>query len=234
MIANPAYKGPWAAAKIANPKFFEDKTPLKSIGRVGAVALEIWTMSKGLVVDNVLVSADEVAAGEMETGAWKPKYNAVKKAAAAEEAVKAKEAAEETAKDAKKDGDAEHKFATKVTDAMYGAVDALPAFAIAATDYLRLDLRAVVDYLASNTNVLYAVMALAGGVVLMGLLMCLMPGSKDTDEVDEAAVAKKEDKTGADDKAVEGEEDEGSESDGEEEKPAAKTPSKGRKGPKRG
>jgi hypothetical protein len=68
----------------------------------------------------------------------------------------------------------------------------------------------------------------------MGLLMCLMPGSKDTDEVDEAAVAKKEDKTGADDKAVEGEEDEGSESDGEEEKPAAKTPSKGRKGPKRG
>jgi hypothetical protein len=39
--------------------------------------------------------------------------------------------------------------------------------------------------------------------------------------------------TGADDKAVEGEEDEGSESDDEDDKPAAKTPCK-RKGPKRG
>jgi hypothetical protein len=46
MIDNPEYKGVWAPAQIANPKFVEDKTPLKSIGKIGAVALEIWTMSK--------------------------------------------------------------------------------------------------------------------------------------------------------------------------------------------
>jgi hypothetical protein len=27
-IDNPAYKGVWAPAKIANPNFYEDKTPL--------------------------------------------------------------------------------------------------------------------------------------------------------------------------------------------------------------
>jgi calnexin len=56
---------------------------VQSIGSVGAVALEIWTMSKGLVVDNVLVAADETASSELEKLAWKPKHDALKKIVAA-------------------------------------------------------------------------------------------------------------------------------------------------------
>lgn len=220
MIDNPAYKGVWAPRKIPNPKFYEDKTPLKSIGSVGAVALEIWTMSKGLVVDNVLVAADEKAAAELEKNAWKPKHDAIKKVVAAEEAEKAKKTSEESAKDAPG-------FAAKVTDALYGAVDALPEFAKAA----EAPLRSGVDYLVANDWALYAFLALVGGIVLMSLFMCLMPGGGD-DEVDEAAVAKKEDKTGADDKVEKEEDDENEEEEEEEEdkKPSSATKRKPRRG----
>jgi hypothetical protein len=35
-----------------------DEAPLKSIGKVGAVAVEIWTMSGGMVFDNFLITTD--------------------------------------------------------------------------------------------------------------------------------------------------------------------------------
>ena len=38
--------------------------------------------SEGLVIDNVLVAADETAAGELETGAWKPKHDFINKVSA--------------------------------------------------------------------------------------------------------------------------------------------------------
>jgi hypothetical protein len=34
MIDNPAYKGEWAPRKIANPDFFEDLTPVKTLGKI--------------------------------------------------------------------------------------------------------------------------------------------------------------------------------------------------------
>lgn len=34
MIDNPAYKGPWAPRKIPNPDFFEDLTPVKTLGKI--------------------------------------------------------------------------------------------------------------------------------------------------------------------------------------------------------
>ena len=95
MIDNPEYKGPWAPRKIPNPKHFKDENPLANVGSVGAVAMEIWTMSKGLVVDNVLVAADDVAAKELQETQWRPKYEAlktVKDVKDAEEAKKAEEA----------------------------------------------------------------------------------------------------------------------------------------------
>ena len=65
MIDNPAYKGPWVPRKIPNPNFFEDESRSRASGRLARCALEIWTMSSGLVVDNVLVAADEKAALEL-------------------------------------------------------------------------------------------------------------------------------------------------------------------------
>ena len=58
MIDNPAYKGEWEPKQIPNPKYYEDKTPLANIGKIGAVGVEIWTMSSGLVIDNIAVDAD--------------------------------------------------------------------------------------------------------------------------------------------------------------------------------
>ena len=34
MIDNPAYKGEWAPRKIANPAYFEDNTPVKSLNKI--------------------------------------------------------------------------------------------------------------------------------------------------------------------------------------------------------
>ena len=34
MIDNPAYKGEWAPRKIANPDYFEDLTPVKSLNKI--------------------------------------------------------------------------------------------------------------------------------------------------------------------------------------------------------
>ena len=63
---------------------------MTSVGSIGAVALEIWTMSKGIVIDNVLVAANDVAAKELETSQWKPKHafmtEVAREAAEAEEA----------------------------------------------------------------------------------------------------------------------------------------------------
>lgn len=93
LIANPAYKGPWAPRKVANPAFFEDK----HVGRlggatIGAVGVEVWTMSGGITYDGFLVSRDEKAAEAFGASSWKPKHAAQSAAAAAEKQAKEHEA----------------------------------------------------------------------------------------------------------------------------------------------
>jgi len=73
MIDNPAYKGVWAPKKIPNPDFFEDKDPLKNIGLVKAIALEVWSMNDGVVFDNILVAKTEEEAITYATSTWKVK-----------------------------------------------------------------------------------------------------------------------------------------------------------------
>ena len=34
MVDNPAYKGEWAPRKIANPDYFEDLTPVRSLNKI--------------------------------------------------------------------------------------------------------------------------------------------------------------------------------------------------------
>jgi hypothetical protein len=66
-------QGPWAPAKIPNPDYFEDSTPLKNIGKVGGVAIEIWTMDDNYYFDNVLVATDPETAEDVRNKLWKPK-----------------------------------------------------------------------------------------------------------------------------------------------------------------
>jgi calnexin len=69
MIDNPAYKGEWAPRKIANPSYFEDKHPAR-MPSIGAVAIEVWTMSGGINFDNFWIGHDAKAASRFAELTW--------------------------------------------------------------------------------------------------------------------------------------------------------------------
>jgi len=54
MVDNPDYKGVWAAKKIDNPDYFEDDHPA-DFTKIGAIGIELWTMSDGITFDNVYI-----------------------------------------------------------------------------------------------------------------------------------------------------------------------------------
>lgn len=66
-------QGEWAPAKIANPKYFKDDSPLAHIGKINAVAIEIWTMDSGVYFDNIVVANDPAVAAEFRDTTWAPK-----------------------------------------------------------------------------------------------------------------------------------------------------------------
>ncbi|TIC07646.1 Calreticulin-domain-containing protein [Wallemia mellicola] len=72
MIVNPDFKGPWSPRKIPNPTYFEDKEP-SAITPISGVGFEIWTMSRGILFDNIYVgySKDDAKAFADETYAIK-------------------------------------------------------------------------------------------------------------------------------------------------------------------
>jgi calnexin len=53
-----------------------DEKPLSNIGKVGAIAVEIWTMDEGYYFDNILVSNDASSAEAKRTELWAPKKEA--------------------------------------------------------------------------------------------------------------------------------------------------------------
>ncbi|KAG1693186.1 Calnexin [Nymphon striatum] len=55
MVDNPNYKGVWKPGRIPNPDFFEDKKPY-SMMPIGAIGLELWSMSDGILFDNIIIS----------------------------------------------------------------------------------------------------------------------------------------------------------------------------------
>jgi calnexin len=77
MIDNPRYKGTWAPRKIPNPNFYEDLQPA-NLNKMGAVAIEIWTMSENILFDNILVTQDKAVADSIAEATWRQKYNAEK------------------------------------------------------------------------------------------------------------------------------------------------------------
>lgn len=71
-IKNPAYKGIWSPRMIPNPDFFEDLEPYKMTA-IGAVGLELWSMSDNIYFDNMIVTCCKHVADDFADRTWKLK-----------------------------------------------------------------------------------------------------------------------------------------------------------------
>ncbi|ETL32858.1 hypothetical protein F441_14995 [Phytophthora nicotianae CJ01A1] len=72
-IPNPAYKGEWKPRKIPNPNYFEDEHPAR-LDPIGALAVEVWTMTDGITFDNFWLGNDLKKAQEFAELTWAPKH----------------------------------------------------------------------------------------------------------------------------------------------------------------
>ena len=48
--------GPWKAAQIRDPGFFSDPNPVRSLAPVQAIAVEVWTITAGIIFDNFVIA----------------------------------------------------------------------------------------------------------------------------------------------------------------------------------
>ncbi|RMX69300.1 hypothetical protein DD238_002634 [Peronospora effusa] len=74
-IPNPDYKGEWKPRKISNPNYFEDKHPAR-MDPIGALAVEVWTMTEGITFDNFWLGNDLKQAQEFAQLTWALKHAA--------------------------------------------------------------------------------------------------------------------------------------------------------------
>lgn len=68
-VENPQYKGEWAPRNIANPEYYVENHPAR-MHPIGAIALEIWTMSGGITFDNFWLGYDSAAAATYAEQTW--------------------------------------------------------------------------------------------------------------------------------------------------------------------
>lgn len=61
LIDNPNYRGKWRPRLIPNPDFYHDPNPFKMIP-FDAIGFEIWSMSKDILFDNVIITDDREVA----------------------------------------------------------------------------------------------------------------------------------------------------------------------------
>ncbi|XP_076446749.1 calnexin-like isoform X2 [Babylonia areolata] len=82
MIDNPNYKGVWKPRMIENPAYFEDSNPYK-MTPIGALGLELWSMSDDIMFDNFLIADDIKVAEEFAAASWEIKSNEERAASSA-------------------------------------------------------------------------------------------------------------------------------------------------------
>ena len=73
LIDNPQYSGVWAPRKIENPDYFEDTTPFASLLPISAVGIEMWTMTKDIMFDNVILTDSKTVADDWAAESWNKK-----------------------------------------------------------------------------------------------------------------------------------------------------------------
>lgn len=193
LIDNPEYKGAWAPAKIDNPEFFNDTAPLSHIGKIGGVAIEIWTMDKDYYFDNLLVTDSAEDAEKIREEFWKPKYD-IEQAAFD---VKQKEEEERRIKEEKTQTSSDGILA-KVEANFVSIVDKVFASSILAPFADKAPLSTVYDFLIEKPMV-----ALAGlsAVVVIMLVFLIIPSAQEEVEKVKVGQAKKKDITPEDDDA---------------------------------
>jgi calnexin len=95
MIDNPDYIGEWSPRQIDNPEYFSEETHPEAfktlVAPIEGVAVEIWTMQKGIHFDNVYIGNDIGAAAEWARASFGVEQE---EEAAAAKAAKRKAAAE--------------------------------------------------------------------------------------------------------------------------------------------
>jgi len=69
LIDNPAYKGEWKPKQIPNPNYFEMKDPHK-IEPIGAIGIELWTMTDGIMFDNFFIGYSKTEADTFAETTW--------------------------------------------------------------------------------------------------------------------------------------------------------------------
>jgi calreticulin len=100
-IDNPAYKGVWEAADIANPEYAPDAS-LYKFTDLRYVGFELWQVKAGTIFDNILVTDDVAYAKKFAEDTWgknkdgeKAMFDAVEAEKKAAEEVEAKKLEEE-------------------------------------------------------------------------------------------------------------------------------------------
>merc|ERR1712048_572796 len=68
-VDNPAYKGEWNPKQLDNPDYVEEVYPFDDIGAVG---FELWTVNKGSIFDNILLTDSYEHAKTVAEEVWKP------------------------------------------------------------------------------------------------------------------------------------------------------------------
>merc|ERR1712176_1252152 len=68
-VDNPAYKGEWNPKQLDNPDYVEEVYPFDDIGAVG---FELWTVNKGSIFDNILLTDSYEHAKAVAEKVWKP------------------------------------------------------------------------------------------------------------------------------------------------------------------
>ncbi len=153
MIDNPVYKGEWAPQKIANPNYFEDNTPVKSLIPIGGVGVELWSMTEDILFDNIYVGHSVEDARKL-----------------AEETYFVKKTVEEAAEKAESKEEEEEKAAPTF------AAD--PAEFIRVKVFKFLDLAKVDPVLAFKTNPETGAGLALAVVTLFGMLGVLLGGAQ--------------------------------------------------------
>ncbi|CAE8625945.1 unnamed protein product [Polarella glacialis] len=69
-IDNPAYKGVWKPRQVENPEYFVDEAPA-ILPAIDGVGIDIWTMNKGMIFDNILIATDPAKAQAFAEQSWK-------------------------------------------------------------------------------------------------------------------------------------------------------------------
>ncbi|KAF9154006.1 hypothetical protein BG015_002149 [Linnemannia schmuckeri] len=178
LIDNPNYKGVWAPRKIPNPGFFEDLSPA-NFEKIGAVGFEIWTMQKDILFDNIYIGHSVADAESLAAETWEIKYKAEKEQ-------------EELANPIPKSKEDDSKADESLVQFMMRQFREFTAMAIE-------------DPMQAMTAYPLVVSCLAGAVgVSFGLMLIivgLMHGDPESQQLRAAAKAKKTDAATADDKA---------------------------------